>query len=196
MPEFSYVAGWTDIANQALKTLTEKLINSLNDGTPNANYCRQFLGSAIETALGEGDWGCARARAVLNQLVERPAHTFNYYYQIPGDHIHPTEKGVDTGGEDWEIDGDRLATDATAVNLSYIARPEDPAKLTPAIRDLIAAQLAVRLAIPLAKNEKKKLEIAGEYAAALAIARAAERKARKDQSVTDEQGHVWHDELR
>lgn len=204
MPEFSYPVGWTNIANLALRTLTSKLIQNLNDGSPNANFCREFMGKAVQQVLTEEDWGSCKKRLVLNPLTETPAFGFAYYYQLPGDWIRfcrdkdrTTIIGVDTGGEPWELEGDRIATTASYVNLRYIANPTDPAKFSPYLRNAISSQLALMLCIPLAKSEELQAQIQGQYKIDLALSRKAEAAsgAHVDESPTPA-GAGWYDEAR
>jgi hypothetical protein len=192
--EFSYPSGWTDIANQALKALGSKLINNMSDGTPNASFCSQFMGAAVDTILSEEDWGAVTSRASLNQLAETPAFGPAYYYQMPNDYVRLIS--IDTGEEAFTVEGDRIATDAQTVDLVYVARPADPAKLTPYLRTAIAAQLALLLSIPLSSSEGTAARIQGQYMAAISLARRAEGRQKDDPSVADALAFTWWDETR
>lgn len=205
MPDFSYPVGWTDIANQALRSLTAKLIASLIEGTPNANFCREFLGKSIQQVLAEDDWSAATKRAALNLLIEAPAHGFLYYYQLPGDYVRfvTTRKAngaevpaIDTSGDDYTVEGDKIATNAEAVNIIYIATPADPSKLSSYLRNAISSQLALLLCIPLNSNEGLQSQIQGQYQYDLALARKADAKAKKPNTVSDDLGFTWWDEAR
>jgi hypothetical protein len=194
MSEFSYSSSWTDIANQALKTLQAKLINSLGDGSALANYCKQFMGEAVDLSLEEADWTGARKLALLGRLVETPAFGFAYYYQLPGDVAR--QETVGPTGITYDVVGDKIATDSETVEFTYIARPEDPAKLPAHLRNLIASNLAQLLTVPLTSSESTKVQVDQQHDRDLAAALRAEAKTRKDQELADEIGFTYYDELR
>lgn len=194
---FSYPASWTDIANQALGRLGSKLINNLLDGSALANYCQQFMGRAVEDVLNEADWRSAVNRAALEQLTETPPFEYDYYYQMPGDFLRLVEGGgIETTGEDYSIEGDRILTNATEVNIAYVARPEEPTKLAPHIRGAIATRLAFLLTTPLTSSEPLASRLAAEYEQAIKVALAADGARKRTATVADEIGGVWYDELR
>jgi hypothetical protein len=192
--EIQWASSWTDVANNALKSLGKTLINNIGDATPVASYCRQFLPSAIETLSADFDFQAARARAVLNKLVETPAFGFAYYYQLPPDYICTSL--IDTGEEDYTIEGDTLLTDAEAVNLVYIKRIQDPSTMAPYMRNGIAAQLALFLSVPLSSSEELVARVQGQLAAAQRTAKRADARGKKQQNPADHLGVTWWDELR
>jgi hypothetical protein len=197
MPEFSYPVGWTDISNQALRSLSAKLINSILDNVPNAAFCRQFMGKAVQQVLAEEDWACCTKREQLNQLTETPAFGFLYNYQLPTNLVRFLDDGIDTQGMDFSIERERLLTDATTVYVRYVAHPEDPAKLSSYVRNAISSQLAFLLCIPLESSEQKQGQIQGQYGIDLELARKAEGKAHKKTAVVSEElGFTWWDESR
>lgn len=194
MAEFSYSSSWTDIANQALKTLQAKLINNLGDGSALANYCKQFMGEAVDLSLEEADWSGARKLTLLSRLVETPAFGFAYYYQLPGDISRQESLGPE--GIDYDVVGDKIATDSETVELTYIARPDDPAKLPSHLRNLIASNLAQLLTVPLTSSESTKVQVDQQHERDLAAALRAEAKTRKDPELKDDLGYTYTDELR
>lgn len=194
MADIQWASSWTDVANNALKSIGKTLINNIGDATPVASYCRQFLPSAIETLITVFDFQAARERAVLNRLVETPPFGFAYYYQLPPDYICTSI--IDTGGDDYTIEGDRLLTDSGTVNLVYIKRIQDPSAMAPYLRNGIAAQLALFLSIPLSASEELVARVQGQLAAAKADAKRADARGRKQKMPTDDLGFKWYDEAR
>jgi hypothetical protein len=194
---FSYPSSWTDIANQALGRLGSKLINNLLDGSALAGYCQQFMGKAVEDVLNEADWTSAIKRTSLVQTVDTPPFGYAYYYQMPGDFHRLVEGGgIETTGEDYSIEGDKLLTDAAEVNIAYVARPEESATLAPHIRGAIALRLAFLLTTPLTSSEPLAARIAAEYAEAIKVALSADGARKRTATLSDENGCIWYDELR
>ncbi len=194
---FSYPAGWTDIANQALGRIGSKTINNLLDGSALANYCQMFMGKAIEDVLNEADWRSAVKREALEQLTETPPFEYAYYYQMPGDFLRLVEGGgIETTGEDYSIEADRLLTNATEVNIAYVARPEESEALAPHVKGAIALRLAFLLTTPLTSSEPLAARIAAEYAEAIKVALSADGARKRTPTPADQNGCTWYDELR
>jgi len=194
---FNYPSSWTDIANQALGRLQSKLINNLTDGSATANYCRLFMGQAIEDVYNEEDWTSATKRETLDLLTEEPEFGYDHAYQMPGDFLRLVEGGgIESTGEDYSIEGNQLLTDADEVELAYVARPSDPTTIPPHLRKAIAMRLAYLLCIPLTSNEQLSQRVAAEYNESIVRARSAEGKRKKEETVADGLGFTWSDELR
>jgi len=191
----SYPKSWTDVANQALGRLGTKQIGTISETTnPNANYCRKFIGGAVEDVFNEFSWKAATKRVQLAQLTDTPAYGFEYQYQLPSDFIRCVE--VDAGGEKWSIEGEQLLTDADEVYITYTARPADATKLPPYLRNLIAIRLADILSGPITKSESTQTKIRAEYKEALARALSADGGRRDEQTAAEDLGFTYYDELR
>lgn len=192
----SYPISWTDIANLALGRLGIDRIGTITDTTdPNASYCRQFLGAAVEDVLTEFGWKASTKRVQLAQLTDTPAYGFAYAYQVPVDFIRPEE--VETGGEAYSIEGEQVLTDAEEeVYLTYVARPADATEILPYLRILIAIKLASILALPLTHSEKTQSRVDVEYEKALKRALSADAARRDAPTVAKDLGFTWWDELR
>lgn len=194
---FSYPSSWTDIANQALGRLQSKLISNITESSSIANYCKLFIGQAIEDVFNEEDWVSTIKRQTLDQLTETPEFGYSYAYQMPGDFLRIVEGGgIESLGVDYSIEGDKLLTDEDEVELAYVARPEDPTKIAPHLRKAITTRLAYLLCIPLTSNETLAARVASEYNESIINARSAEGKRKKENTVADDLGFTWSDELR
>ena len=200
----TYPSSWTDIANLALGRIgVGKINNVLQPDNENASYCNMFLGQAVEDVYGDFSWKGATKRVQLEQLTETPVFGFAYFYQMPADWIRNPDRekeaersNIDTGGADYTIEGDRLLTDATTVFMAYIARPDDVGKIRPLVRTAIALRLAFLLTSAITSAENLSNRIAGEYAAAMNSAIAADNLGRQEQTQEKSTGVTWFDELR
>ncbi len=201
---FNYPSSWTDIANLALGRLGKGEINTLlQQHNELASYCRLFMGQAVDNVFTKHSWKGATRRAQLARLVETPAFGFAYFYQLPSDWVRNPDRekegkrsNIDTGRQEYTIEGDRLLTDAETVYMSYIARPEDASKLRPYLHTAIALCLAFLLTTPLTHDEELARRIDGEYKDAIDAAIAADNLLHEEQTQEKEIGVTWFDEMR
>lgn len=200
----TYPSSWTDIANLALTRLGSAKINNLiQPDNENASYCSMLIGQAVDDVYIEHSWKGATKRIQLAQLIETPAFGFSYFYQMPTDWVRNPDQekegersNIDTDGQDYSIEGDRLLTDATEVFMAYIARPDDVSKIRPYLRSAIALRLAFLLTTPLTSSESLASRVAAEYSAAINSAIANDNKVREERTQEKEMGVIWFDELR
>ncbi len=200
----TYPSSWTEIANLALGRLgAGKINNVLQPDDDRASNCNMFLGQAVDDVYIEHSWKAATKRIQLAQLSETPAFGFSYFYQMPTDWVRNPDRekegqrsNIDTGGQEYSIEGDRLLTDATVVYMAYVARPDDVSKIRPYLRTAIALRLAFLLTTPLSSSESLANRVAGEYPAAISNAIAADNLMREEQTQEKEMGVIWFDQLR
>lgn len=193
-----YPQSWTDICNQALARLGVSLLSNVQTDTSNqAMYCRLFLGDAIEAVLGKHDWRAASKRAQLGLLSETPVYGYDHAYALPADCIRPYR--VETGAgvfRAFSIESGKLITDAEEVWLTYVARPTDPTTLPTYLRRAIQGQLAAMLAPPMTSSDQLAIRIIAQADQDLKDAIAAEADNRPQESLADQLGSTWSDELR
>jgi len=200
----TYPSSWTDIANLALTRLgSAKINNLLQPDNENASYCSMFIGQAVDDVYIEHSWKGATRRIQLAQLSETPAFGFSYFYQMPTDWVRNPDQekegersNIDTGGQEYSMEGDRLLTDATEVYMAYIARPDEVSKIRPYLRTAISLRLAFLLTTPLTSSESLANRVAAEYSAAINSAIGADNLALEQQTQEKEMGATWFDEMR
>lgn len=166
-----YPTAWEEIANLALTRLGKPQIDRLDEGTPSANYCQSYLGETIDYVLGIRDWSAPRKRVALGRLSTAELG-YDYAYELPADLIRLVE--VDAGGGVWVNEGGKILTDAEAVTINYIKRPESPSELPPHIIRAIIATLAFRLTTPLTMGENTTQRLRIESNDAVIEARRAD----------------------
>ncbi len=199
MAQINYPNSWVEICNQALGRLGKGQITLLAEGTPIANYCNQYLGSVVHEILSQYDWEGASKRRQLNRLSEVPEFGFEYAYQLPIDYVRAIE--VDTNKEPYSIEVDRLLTNAEAVYMKYVAHPTgEPDTLPPYLIEAFVAGLTYKFSIPMTSSEKLRKEVKDEYldpiTGALEKAKIADARRIDEQTVSEERGYVYYDELR
>lgn len=195
MPAFSYSSSWTDICNQALARLGVSLISNVaTDSTQSAVYCRSFLGEAIDAVLGAFDWKALAKRTQLAASITSPAYGFDYQYPLPSDCVRVTH--VECGGGEYSIEGGNLLTSEVDVYITYVARPADPGDIPVPLRRAIQGQLALLLSLPMTSAEATAARVAQLAQADLQAAIATEGERTQRDTISEELGFTWNDELR
>jgi len=196
----NYTASWTQICNRALGRLGSDTITDLSEGTQNADYCNRFLPEAIEYILGQWDFKFARKRQRLALNADRPAFGWKYQFNYPMDCIRlvkvyggSNEKPEDSECVPYQMENGKVLTDAEALQIIYIARPDDPNLLPQSVRKAISTHLAYLLATPLTSNEQLIALVAAESQAAIEIAKKEDAQMNYD---PDAVGKDFHTEAR
>lgn len=171
------------IANTALGMLGEEPIASLfpPDGTTRASRMAQFYHPVRRRVLRTGLWGCAKREAQLAASSVTPPNGFAFAYPLPADYLRMIESWQNDrwGGWLWTRKimnlvgvGPCIVTNAGApYPITYIFDLVDTTQMDADLVDAIAASLADRAAIPLAKDIGLKQYAAAERDGLLAAAR-------------------------
>ena len=153
----------TEVANEALTLLGETAITSLSENTDRARALDRLYVPTLDQALRAHDWNFARMRAILGRLTAVPAFGYAYMYQLPQDPLCLRVLQTNlTATEAWEIEtyitADLTAqyrvivTDATALEIRFIARVTSPTLWDPLFADALVHELARRAAYPITRN--------------------------------------------
>ena len=165
-----------DIANIALMMLGEEAIGSMDESSPRAATCANFYDHTVEEVLRLHDWNCARCRAELAQLVERPAMGWDYFYQLPVDclAIREAQDSGGKGGYPWEREANRIATDMAEDFIVYTRDLTVPALFDSTLRAAIAARLAWYMAYKLTQSRALQREALSQFGMIMASAVGAD----------------------
>jgi hypothetical protein len=99
----------------------EKPLNSLSDDRYGATVGANLFELIYESELQSNRWRFAMAKKVCSRVVGTPENEWQYSYQIPTDCLLPI--GVYQTRQ-YEIYGDKIYTNATAVTLEQLTKPE------------------------------------------------------------------------
>lgn len=176
-----------DIANIALQMLGEPPITSLT-GTQQAQVlCAQALPFARDEVLVYKAWSVAVTRKLLNQLEEVDNLTgYTYAYTIPPDSLRilaikpneTTDPAViaesdypsSQNGSSYVLENGMVFTNAKSAYAQYIRRIENPSALPGYLVDVIAANIARRIAFSLVQNPQFIQLANSQYANAMSYA--------------------------
>lgn len=192
-----YSASWIQICNRALGRLGDATITDLSDGTRTAEYCGRFLPQAIEHVLGQYNFNFARRRQRLNPNAEKPAFGWKEQFNYPMDCIRLIKV---YGGHNqipeeddcvpYQVENGKIFADTDALQIIYIARPDDPNQLPQAVRNAISTHLAYLLATALTSNEQLITLVAAESQGALELAKKLDAQMNYDPQAAGERFHV------
>lgn len=150
-----YSLNWTGVCNYALNRLGAEALIDLSDGTPNAGLCERFLPAALQHLLNEYSWNFAKKRARLAPLAEKPLFGWKEQFQLPVDLMRIIRvSGAGGGAVPYQIEGARLLSDVTEIEILYINRPLTANEMPYHFADALAAYMAALLAPAITSNEQ------------------------------------------
>lgn len=195
----------TNVCNMALVELGADTITSFTDGTVNATRCGTLYAPTRDATLEAHDWSFARKRAALTKLAETPEFEFDNVFMLPNDCIRPLHTDIETDGwpwrvppsvqtvwvddrvKQWQVEGRKLYTNASTVDLLYTARITAPDDWTKLFLEAMTLHLCARLAWPVTRSRGVRLDYEKMYLAKL------ESAASVDAQVGDDEGWVRDD---
>ena len=153
----------TEVAVEALTLLGEQSITSLTEDSDRARAVNRIYTPTLDQALRSHDWNFARMRAVLGRVAATPAFKYSYMYQLPQQplclRVLQTNLKAD---EAWEIETFQTAdetaqyrvilTDASSINIRYIARITSPTLWDALFADAMVHELARRICYAITRN--------------------------------------------
>jgi hypothetical protein len=159
----------TDICNHALGRIGNPRIMSIDDADSKAALvCKNAYETTLREVLRNGVWNFAKDRATLARLTALPAFGWAYQYQLPTDWLRLVKfNGVDIHpdgvGDEWEIEGRKILTDAETAKIQYIKFVDDPNQYDALFVTAFTVLLASNIAVPIRQDEGLAARLLGEY---------------------------------
>ena len=163
------MASKVEICNQALLKLGQPAIMSIDDDSPRARQCFQEFDSALGATLRSYPWPFAIVRKELARRQDIPVFGYAYYYKLPEDVARAVE--IFTHGHKYKIEGKCIATNAEYVAMRYVSSNTPVEHLDDQTVDVVALNLASRLAIVITENPQLKDMLYAEMMQSLQQAR-------------------------
>lgn len=137
--------GVISIVNAALLTAGCDTITSLTqDNNRNAKVANIVYHKTRQGMLRSHPWNFATGRSSLAQLSDTPDFGYSYYYQLPDDCIRIVrEESPETV---FKLEGRRVLSDATEINLIYIKDIEDVSLMDRLFIEAFTLRLAAQFA--------------------------------------------------
>tara|TARA_R100000234_G_scaffold119919_1_gene104343 strand:+ start:6603 stop:7208 length:606 start_codon:yes stop_codon:yes gene_type:complete len=161
-----------NIVNKALGLLGAEFITSLTEDTKAARFANELYDDTRDCVFRLHPWNSCVKRAALSLTSNTPAYYFSNEFQLPGDWIRIVRPEDDT--LEYKIEGDKLVTETSTFNCTYIFRNEAVADYDPLLIDVIASKLAVNLTMPLLQDLRVLDAMNALYNQKLSAARSAD----------------------
>ena len=160
-----------DVANGALIKLgVSTPIVSLDDATKEANLCKNRIEACKSALLRYHPWNFGIKRVTLANLGTAPAFGYTYQAQLPSDFLRVVQ--VDNRRTSYRIEGGKLLSDETAIELRYVYDfGDDYGACDPLFIECLSLWLANDIALALTGDNSIKDRVAQELQHALGKAR-------------------------
>lgn len=155
------MASIVEIANSALNQLGASTILSLTENSKNGRLCNARYESIKDSVLRSHPWNCAIKRVALASDTAVPAWGFTKQYTIPNDCLRVLQ--IQNYNHDYKIEGRKIVSDDTSINLIYVASITDPNEMDILLRETISAALAADIAYGVTANATFSREMAARY---------------------------------
>lgn len=144
------------LASRALIRIGAAPITSFDDGTAESEISGALFGPVRDALLSAYGWSFATGQAELNQLETPPVADYAKAFELPTDFLRALSAGSGARGRGltFRIARGALHTDADAVVLTYIFRPEEE-EFPPYFDAALIARLSAELTIPLTENTSR-----------------------------------------
>jgi hypothetical protein len=152
------MASQISICNKALLRVGQAPIQSINEQSTEAAYCRQFFDDARKATLRGHAWSFATKVAQLAELSEETSYRYEHVYQKPADCLRVIEvlpDGTvypDYEKVEFEALGQTIQTDESTAWLKYVYNETDTARFDDLFVEALSYRLAADLAMPLSRD--------------------------------------------
>ena len=172
------MASFVEISSNALRLLGDDPITSFSDDTERARLVNAVYEEMRDEVTRAAVWNCCKSRQVLASLSETPAFGWAYYHQLPADCLRVVDVLSGDTRIDHTIEGRRLMTDVSSVNLIFLKRVTDPNELDVLFISAYTARIAAELALP----------ISGSNTVATAMWAAYDKKETEARTIDSQEG--------
>jgi hypothetical protein len=173
-----FMASFVEIASNALRLLGDDPITSFSDDTERARLVNAIYEEMRDEVTRAAVWNCCKSRQVLASLSETPAFGWAYYHQLPADCLRVVDVLSGDTRIDHTIEGRRLMTDVSSVNLIFLQRVTDPNEFDVLFISAYTARIAAELALP----------VSGSNTVATAMWTAYDKKITEARTIDSQEG--------
>lgn len=166
----------TSICNQGLSWVGANRIDSLEDQTTEAEWCRDNYPFIRDAVLEEAYWTFAADRAV-SSVSDKDGWDDMYSHQIPLSWIKVLRIYRDTNKnriEGWMREGRSILAKESTIYMTGVVRITDTGYFSPMFVQALALRLAAEMAVPLTESISNGSFYLKKYGAALAEAKSSD----------------------
>lgn len=169
------------LISNALVLAGEPVCSSLSEDRYGVTVLAQMFELIYENELQSAPWRFSMKKRALSRLNVEPLNEFRYAYQLPSDCL--LVRGM-TFPQQYELYGEHLYTNATAVELEYQFKP-DINKCPAYFSLLLSYSLAKDAVKPITEGEEYAKYMEAKYQMQRGKALYADAQARPARSVID-----------
>tara|TARA_R110000803_G_scaffold8066_3_gene25996 strand:+ start:3203 stop:3769 length:567 start_codon:yes stop_codon:yes gene_type:complete len=172
------MASFVEITSNALRLLGDDPITSLTDDSERARLVNALYEEVRDEVTRAAKWNCALSRQVLASLTETPAFGWAYYHQLPSNCLRVIDVLTGDIRTAHEIEGRKLMTNVSSVNLLYLKKITDPNDMDSLFVGAYTAKLAAELAVAVSGSRSLSEQMWQLY----------ERKVREARTIDSQEG--------
>jgi hypothetical protein len=172
------------ICNSALIKLGAGQISALDNSSFESRLCSEQYEKIRQDLLYSHPWNFAIKRASWTANGNTPAWGFGQEFDLPVDFIRIIE--LSDSDIKYQIEGDKLVTDETELDLLYLYDETDPNKYSKGFIELLALKIAVELCHALVQSASLKQTLLAEYDQKLRDVRTFDAQEGTPRDVTDD----------
>lgn len=167
------------LISDALVLLGEKPASSLTEDRYGVTVGSNLFERIYENELQSNRWRFAMKKRALSQLLDVPLNEWQYAYQLPTDCLLPIGSYPSTS---YEIYGDRIYSNASAIELDYMFKPEVTA-IPAYFAMLMTYALAKDMIKPITESDSGVQLMTAKYNSQKAIAQFADAQGRPNKPI-------------
>ena len=144
------------LCSRALIRIGAQPITSFTDGTAESEIAGALYENTRDALLSAYPWTFASAQVALTQLQAPPIADYDFAFQLPNDYLRAISAGTSTRGrgENYRIARGAIHTNASAITLTYVFRPDESE--CPAYFDqALIARLSAEFTIPVTESTSR-----------------------------------------
>lgn len=144
------------LCSRALIRIGAAPITSFTDGTAESEIAGALYGPVRDALLSAYPWSFASGQVALNKLMTDPVADYSCAFGLPTDYLRALSAGTGTRGRglNYRIARGQLHTDAEAVVLTYVFRPEEE-EFPPYFDQALIARLSAEFTIPITESTSR-----------------------------------------
>ena len=144
------------LCSRALIRIGAAPITSFNDGTAESEIAGALYDNTRDALLSAYPWTFASGQIALAQLTEEPLADYSFAFGLPNDYLRAVSAGSGAKGRglNYRISRGALHTNASAVVLTYVFRP-DESEFPPYFDQALISRLSAEFTIPVTESTSR-----------------------------------------
>ncbi len=146
------MASEVETINSALNMIGATNIISRDEDTKSARVTNQRFDSVRDAVFRAHPWNCLVTRRTLAADSDSPTFDWSYQFTLPTDPYCLRVMRLDYMDIEFRVEGRKIVTDESTINLVYLARVTDPNEWDSLLNEAISARLAADVSFSLVQS--------------------------------------------